>query len=307
MGPAARRQPPGDDPADERARGVLEGGCVLRRAGRPGAGRRGLPRRRRRHGSRDHARHHPAGRLRPNLPAGRDRSHHGDRCGGGRVRSALPRRRLHGVHPPVAGAARFAPNTVELRRARRDLHQLRPPQVRLHGEGCVGARASLEGPPQASVLPHRRLARWPVRVARDPRYPQRRRDRGGVGRNASSRRGRLPAPDEDGVRRTRAAGGRCAFHPGPRRARRPRDDARRVRRRVGFRSGARRLCGGRPFAAGGGWYCDRQTPPDSLHCTVHAGHEHTVDGFIDALRAAVDDQLADAGRVGDRTRAYGTT
>jgi hypothetical protein len=35
-----------------------------------------------------------------------------------------------------------------------------------------------------------------------------------------------------------------------------------------------------------GWYVDRQGPPDSLHCTVHAGHEPTIDGFIDAVRLA---------------------
>lgn len=34
-----------------------------------------------------------------------------------------------------------------------------------------------------------------------------------------------------------------------------------------------------------GWYVDRQGPPPSLHCTVHAGHESTIDAFITDLRA----------------------
>ena len=36
-----------------------------------------------------------------------------------------------------------------------------------------------------------------------------------------------------------------------------------------------------------GWYLDRQGPPDSLHCTVHAGHESTMPAFISDLGAAV--------------------
>ncbi len=54
-----------------------------------------------------------------------------------------------------------------------------------------------------------------------------------------------------------------------------------------------------------GWYCDRQTPPDSLHCTVNAGHEGVTDSFV----AAVAESVASVQRsrtMGDRTRAYGT-
>jgi sphinganine-1-phosphate aldolase len=36
-----------------------------------------------------------------------------------------------------------------------------------------------------------------------------------------------------------------------------------------------------------GWYCDRQFPPDSLHCTVHAGHTETIEAFADAVESAV--------------------
>jgi glutamate/tyrosine decarboxylase-like PLP-dependent enzyme len=53
-----------------------------------------------------------------------------------------------------------------------------------------------------------------------------------------------------------------------------------------------------------GWYCDRQGPPDSLHCTVHAGHVATVDAFADAVAAAVEEVTASGGS-GDQG-AYGT-
>jgi glutamate/tyrosine decarboxylase-like PLP-dependent enzyme len=36
-----------------------------------------------------------------------------------------------------------------------------------------------------------------------------------------------------------------------------------------------------------GWYVDRQTPPDSLHCTVSAVHRNTMDAFIADLDASV--------------------
>lgn len=46
-----------------------------------------------------------------------------------------------------------------------------------------------------------------------------------------------------------------------------------------------------------GWYVDRQGPPASLHCTVHAGHEATIDAFIADLRTCTRD-IADSGRTG---------
>ena len=36
-----------------------------------------------------------------------------------------------------------------------------------------------------------------------------------------------------------------------------------------------------------GWYVDRQSPPDSVHMTVHAGHAETVDEFLSDLRACL--------------------
>ena len=46
---------------------------------------------------------------------------------------------------------------------------------------------------------------------------------------------------------------------------------------------------------GRGWYVDRQSPPASIHCTVHAGHEFTIEAFIDDLRACVDEVVSTGG------------
>ena len=37
-----------------------------------------------------------------------------------------------------------------------------------------------------------------------------------------------------------------------------------------------------------GWYVDRQEPPRSLHCTVNAVHQHTVEEFTRELSSAID-------------------
>jgi sphinganine-1-phosphate aldolase len=54
----------------------------------------------------------------------------------------------------------------------------------------------------------------------------------------------------------------------------------------------------------GGWVLDRQSPPDNLHATVHAGHALVVDEFLADLRAAVAD--AGSSTAGDRDTTYGT-
>ncbi|MFZ9168699.1 MAG: pyridoxal phosphate-dependent decarboxylase family protein [Ilumatobacteraceae bacterium] len=53
-----------------------------------------------------------------------------------------------------------------------------------------------------------------------------------------------------------------------------------------------------------GWYVDRQTPPDSLHCTVNAIHHDKIDWFANDLRNSVETVLSQrsTGNVG----AYGT-
>ena len=55
----------------------------------------------------------------------------------------------------------------------------------------------------------------------------------------------------------------------------------------------------------GGWYCDRQSPPDSLHCTVNAVHLDVADEFIAAVASAVD-FVRNSAAAGDRSKAYGT-
>jgi len=56
----------------------------------------------------------------------------------------------------------------------------------------------------------------------------------------------------------------------------------------------------------GGWYFDRQTPPDSLHATVHAGHAPVVDELRADLGAAVDRLVTSGARSESRDTTYGT-
>jgi glutamate/tyrosine decarboxylase-like PLP-dependent enzyme len=53
-----------------------------------------------------------------------------------------------------------------------------------------------------------------------------------------------------------------------------------------------------------GWYVDRQTPPDSLHCTVNAVHESVIEQFIADLDWATAEALR-SGTTGD-VGQYGT-
>jgi glutamate/tyrosine decarboxylase-like PLP-dependent enzyme len=56
----------------------------------------------------------------------------------------------------------------------------------------------------------------------------------------------------------------------------------------------------------GGWYFDRQSPPDSLHATVHAGHA-AVAGELASDITAVAAELASSGATaGNRDTTYGT-
>jgi hypothetical protein len=52
-----------------------------------------------------------------------------------------------------------------------------------------------------------------------------------------------------------------------------------------------------------GWYLDRQSRPDSLHATVHAGSAPTVPFLINDLRRAV--KATGTERTGDRSTTYG--
>ena len=63
---------------------------------------------------------------------------------------------------------------------------------------------------------------------------------------------------------------------------------------------------GDALADRGGWFFDRQTPPDSLHATVHAGHLAVVDDLCLDLAAATDELLRTGARAVDRGTTYGT-
>ena len=64
---------------------------------------------------------------------------------------------------------------------------------------------------------------------------------------------------------------------------------------------------GDALADRGGWFFDRQTPPDSLHATVQAGHRLVVDELCVDLAAAVHELRATGARAPDRATTYGTT
>ena len=53
-----------------------------------------------------------------------------------------------------------------------------------------------------------------------------------------------------------------------------------------------------------GWYIDRQTPPDSLHCTVNAIHHDKIELFVKDLELATNTVLENK-KTGDRG-SYGT-
>ena len=100
---------------------------------------------------------------------------------------------VHGRHhPPHVERLGYAIPPWSFRR-RRDLDLGRPPQVRLHRKGRIGARAPdarLRAHPD--VL-HRRLARRCVWLLCRPRHEVGRSVGGGLGGDAAPRPGRLPA------------------------------------------------------------------------------------------------------------------
>ena len=53
-----------------------------------------------------------------------------------------------------------------------------------------------------------------------------------------------------------------------------------------------------------GWYVDRQSPPDSLHCTVNAIHHDKISQFTHDLQLAINEVLA-TNKTGDKG-SYGT-
>ena len=52
------------------------------------------------------------------------------------------------------------------------------------------------------------------------------------------------------------------------------------------------------------WFCDRQAPPDSLHCTVNSVHKDVIDDFIADIRSSVATTQGTTST--DRSAQYGT-
>ena len=63
---------------------------------------------------------------------------------------------------------------------------------------------------------------------------------------------------------------------------------------------------GDALAERGGWYFDRQTPPDSLHATVHAGHASVIDELCADLAAVAAEQAGTGVRAEHGDTTYGT-
>jgi glutamate/tyrosine decarboxylase-like PLP-dependent enzyme len=63
---------------------------------------------------------------------------------------------------------------------------------------------------------------------------------------------------------------------------------------------------GDALADRGGWFFDRQTPPDSLHATVQAGHRAVAGQLRSDLTSAAAELLASGVRADDRSTTYGT-
>jgi len=63
---------------------------------------------------------------------------------------------------------------------------------------------------------------------------------------------------------------------------------------------------GDALAGRGGWYFDRQTPPDSLHATVHAGHLAVVDELCADLADTAAELSRSGARADDRSARYGS-
>jgi hypothetical protein len=63
---------------------------------------------------------------------------------------------------------------------------------------------------------------------------------------------------------------------------------------------------GDALADRGGWFFDRQSPPDSLHATVQAGHRAVVPQLRADLQAAARELATTGARAGDRRTIYGT-
>jgi sphinganine-1-phosphate aldolase len=60
------------------------------------------------------------------------------------------------------------------------------------------------------------------------------------------------------------------------------------------------------LAERGGWYFDRQSPPDSLHATVHAGHAGVADELAADIRTVAAELALSGANATSRDTTYGT-
>ena len=63
---------------------------------------------------------------------------------------------------------------------------------------------------------------------------------------------------------------------------------------------------GDQLADRGGWYFDRQSPPDSLHATVHAGHAAVADELAADIAAVAAELAVSGATAANRDTTYGT-
>jgi glutamate/tyrosine decarboxylase-like PLP-dependent enzyme len=63
---------------------------------------------------------------------------------------------------------------------------------------------------------------------------------------------------------------------------------------------------GDQLADRGGWYFDRQSPPDSLHATVHAGHGGVADELAADITAVAAELASSGATAANRDTTYGT-
>jgi sphinganine-1-phosphate aldolase len=64
---------------------------------------------------------------------------------------------------------------------------------------------------------------------------------------------------------------------------------------------------GDALASRGGWFFDRQSPPDSLHATGHAtGHAAVIDELVADLSSVTEELTATGAIADDRDTIYGT-
>ena len=234
-------------------------------------------------------RHRAGGGLGALLPAGGHRPDRRAGRAGLRPRHPLPRRRLpRRVPPPLPRSAwAMSPGRGTCRCPGSPRS---PPTCTSTATPPRASRSSSTGDRRAGPVssPSSPPTGWAGSTAR-PRWPAPARPgpiAAGWAVLHHLGRGRLPPPG-----RGRPAGG--DRHHGRRRGHaragppgRPRRHRVRLRRATRTTGGSTPSPWATPWPSRGGWFFDRQTPPDSLHATVQAGHLAVVDELGADLAAA---------------------